>query len=98
LLCPANYLLLGAEHRLGTVRLGLFTRHDAAITDRIRIIRHEAVPKPAASRSALRTDARRGFSIGMVCPGRRLRPDMLISEQALEQARALAQAQRDATD
>jgi hypothetical protein len=31
-------------------------------------------------------------------PGRRPRPDMLISEQALEQARALTRTQRDATD
>jgi hypothetical protein len=52
---------------LGTIRPGLFTSYNAAITDRIRIIRREAVPDPVASRSALRTDARRGFSIGMIC-------------------------------
>ena len=46
---------------LGTIRPGLFTSYNAAITDRIRIIRREAVPDPVASRSALRTDARRGF-------------------------------------
>ena len=68
------------------------------MSDRIRIIEHEAVPQCGSFEVRLRTDARRGFSIGMNLLGRRLRPHMLTSEQALEQAKALARAERDATD
>lgn len=62
---------------------------------RIRIIRHEAVPKTARVRFA---DGRppKYFYYDDVL-GWRLRPDMLTSEQALEQAKAFARAERDRT-
>ena len=36
--------VIGCRDALGTVRLGLFARYKAVMTDRIRIIKHEAVP------------------------------------------------------
>ena len=49
---------------------------------------------PAASTFASRTAGRRSIFIG-VKSGRRLRPEMLTSEQALEQARAFARAEQE---
>ena len=62
---------------------------------RIRIIRHEAVPK--TGRFEVRfADGRlsRHFYYDDVL-GRRLRPEILTSEQALEAAKAFARGERD---
>jgi hypothetical protein len=62
---------------------------------RIRIIRHEAVPKTGSFEVRF-ADGRpsRYFHYDDVL-GRRLQPDMLTSDQALEQAKAFARAQRE---
>ena len=62
---------------------------------RIRIIRHEAVPK-IGSYEVRFSDGRpsRYFYFDDVL-ARRLRPEILTSEQALEAAKALARAERD---
>ena len=63
----ANYLVLVAKHRLGNRRACRLTRYVAVMTDRIRIIRHETVQTPAATRSALLT-AGNGWSALARCP------------------------------
>ena len=62
---------------------------------RIRIIRHEAVPQTGSFEVRF-ADGRpsRYFYFDDVL-ARRLRPDILSSEQALEAAKALARAERD---
>ena len=66
--------------------------------NRIRIIRHEAVLK-SGSFEVRFADGResRFFYLDDVL-ARRLRPDILTSEQALEQAKKLARAERDMDD
>ena len=63
--------------------------------NRIRIIRHEAVPQTGSYE--VRFSDRRGsqFFYYDDVLARRLRPDILSSEAALEQAKALARAERD---
>jgi len=64
-------------------------------TRRIRIIRHSAVPD-TGSYEVWFADGRpsRYFYFDDIA-GRRLRPEMLTSEQALEQAREFARAERE---
>ena len=64
---------------------------------RIRIIRHSAVPA-TGSYEVRFTDGRasRFFYFDDIA-GRRLRPDTLSGEEALEQAKAFARAERDRT-
>ena len=56
---------------------------------RIRILRHEAVPKTGSFEVRF-ADGRPSKVLG-----RRLRPEILTSDQALEQAKAFARAERD---
>jgi hypothetical protein len=60
----------------------------------IRIIRHKGV-KDSGSFEVRLPDGRREFFYWDNVPSRRLRPDTLTSEQALEQARAFARAEWD---
>ena len=94
MLWPANYLFLGAEIALGTVRLGLFTSYVAVMPNRIRIIRHEAVPK-CGSFEVRFADGRKSrfFYLDDVL-ARRLRPTCSPANR-LEQAKAFARAERD---
>jgi hypothetical protein len=64
-------------------------------THRIRIIRHEAVQKTGSFevRFADGRDSRFFYFDDVLA--RRLRPEILSSEQALEQAKAFARAVRD---
>ena len=56
----------------------------------VRIIKHEGVPK-CGSYEVRYSDGRPSlFFYWDDDPGRRLRPDVMTSEQALEQAKALA--------
>jgi hypothetical protein len=66
------------------------------VTDLIRLIKHELSRSKCGSFEVCFSDGRasRFFHFDDV-PSRRLRPDMLTSEQALEQARAFARAERD---
>jgi hypothetical protein len=62
---------------------------------RIRIIKHEAVPPRGGSFEVKFFDGRDSkFFYWDDLPSRRLRPDILASEQVLEQATALALAER----
>ena len=65
------------------------------MTDRIRIIRHEAVPK-CGSFEVRFVDGRPSvYSYWDDIPGRRVRPEQTDSTRALEAARALARSERD---
>jgi hypothetical protein len=60
-----------------------------AKTDRIRIIKHEAVPGCGSSRFDSRPSQ---YFYWDAIPARRLRPETLDRETALEQAKAVARA------
>jgi len=65
------------------------------MTDGIRIIKHEAVPMCGSFEVRFPDDRPPRYFYWDDVPSRRLRPDTLTSEQALEQARAFARAERD---
>jgi hypothetical protein len=61
----------------------------------VRIIKHEAVPK-CGSYEVRFDDRRTSVHFYLEDPaGRRLRPDLVTSDVALEQAKELARAERD---
>jgi hypothetical protein len=62
---------------------------------RIRIIRHEAVPKTGSYEVRFADGRASRFFCYDDILARQLRPDILTSEQALGQAKAFAQAERD---
>ena len=62
---------------------------------RIRITRHEAVPKTGSFEVRFADGRPSLYFYWDDIAGRRLRPEMLTSEQALEQAKAYARAERD---
>ena len=64
------------------------------MTDRVCIVRHEVVPLCGSYEVRLEGQPSRYFYFEEL-PGRRLRPDQLTREEALEQARAYARAERD---
>ena len=61
----------------------------------IRIIRHEAVPQTGSFEVRFADGRPSRFFYFVDVLARRLRPEILTSEQALEQAKALARAERD---
>jgi hypothetical protein len=63
--------------------------------DRIRILKHEAVPKCGSYEVRFEDGRESRFFYFDDVPGRRLRRELLTSEQALEQAMASARAERD---
>ena len=63
-----------------------------------RIIGHEAGPQTGSFEVRFADGRESKYFYFDDIPARRLRPDILTSEQALEQAKALATAKRDATD
>ena len=65
-----------------------------ALRSAARSRRHEGV-KDSGSFEVRFPDGRREFFYWDDVASRRVRPDMLTSEQPLEQARALARAERD---
>lgn len=64
---------------------------------RIRIIRHEAVPKTGSFEVRFADGRPPKYFYYDDVLGRRLRPEILTSQQALEQAKAFARAERDRT-
>ena len=78
-----------------TVRLGLFARHKAAMTDRIRIIKHEAVLGCGSFEVCFADGRVSQYFYFDDLPSRRLRPEMLTREAALEAAKALVRAERE---
>jgi hypothetical protein len=69
--------------------------YNRGMADCIRIIRHEAVRSPVASRFDFQMAGNPGSSISMMCWPARLRPELFTSEDALEHAKAFARAGRD---
>ena len=70
---------------------GRVARYNAEMTDRIRIIKHEAIPGCGSFEVCFADGRVSQYFYFDDLPGRRLRPQMLTREQALEQAKALAQ-------
>ena len=64
------------------------------MASRVRILKHEAVPGCGSFEVRLPGRTPR-FLYFDDLPSRRLRPELLTREQALEQAKALARAERD---
>jgi hypothetical protein len=67
----------------------------ACMTDDIRIIKHEIVPKSGSYEVRFSDGRPSGYFYWDDVPTRRLRSNILTSDQALEQAEAFAQAERD---
>jgi hypothetical protein len=65
------------------------------MANRIRIIKHEAVPKCGSYEVQFADGRESRFFHWDDVRSRRLRSDMLTGKQAFEQARALARAERD---
>jgi len=63
--------------------------------NRIRIIKHEAVPKCGSYEVKFPDGRPSKFFYWEGIPGHRLSPDQTDSKQALEEAKAFARAQRD---
>jgi hypothetical protein len=61
----------------------------------VRLIKHEAVPKCGSFEVRFADGAPSKFVYWDDIPGRRLRDDLLGSEEALERARAFARAERE---
>jgi hypothetical protein len=61
----------------------------------VRLIKHEAVPKCGSFEVRFPGGAPSRYWYWDDLPSRRLRPDLLDSEQALEQAKAFARAERE---
>ena len=62
------------------------------MTDRVRILKHEAVPDCGSFEVRFPDDRPSRFFYWDDLPGRRLKPATLDRETALEQAKALARA------
>jgi hypothetical protein len=65
------------------------------MTDRIRIVKHEAVPSCGSYEVRFADGREPRFFYFDDVPSRRLRPELLTREQARELARAFARAERD---
>ena len=63
--------------------------------NRIRIIKHEAVPKCGSYEVKFPDGRPSKFFCGQDIPGHRLSPDQADSKQALEEANAFARAERN---
>ena len=66
-----------------------------AVGDPVRIIKHEAIPSCGSSEVCFADGRVSQYFYFDDTVGRRLRPEMLTREQALEAAKALASAERD---
>jgi len=62
---------------------------------KIRIIKHEAVPRYGSYEERFGDGRRSRFCYWDDITGRRTRPEQMTSEQALEKAKAFARAERD---
>ena len=65
------------------------------MTDHVRSIKHEAVPMCGSFEVRFPGDRPSVYFYWDDLPSRRLRPEILSREQALEQAKSLARAERD---
>ena len=62
---------------------------------KVRLIKHEVIPQCGSFEVRLPDGRPSKYFYWDDLPSRRLRPDLLTSEVALEQAKALARAERD---
>jgi hypothetical protein len=67
------------------------------MTDGIRIVKHEAVPGCGSFEVRFPDDRPSQYFYWDDSPARRLRPDLLDRETALEKAKAVARAAREGT-
>ena len=67
------------------------------MTDSFRIIKQQVIPGTGSYEVRFPDGRASQFFYFEDVPSRRLRPDMLTREQALEAAKALARAERDKT-
>ena len=65
------------------------------MTDRIRIRKHEAVPGCGSFEVRFADGRESKYFYWDDLPGRRMRPEIMAREAALEAAKALARAERD---
>jgi hypothetical protein len=65
------------------------------MADHIRIIKHEAVPKCGSYEVRFPDGMESKFFYWDDVPARRTRPELLTSEEALEQVKVFARAERD---
>jgi hypothetical protein len=77
--------------------LGLPECYNGEMADRIRIIKHEVVPRCGSYEVRFPDGRESRFYYWDDIPGWRLRREMLTSEQALEQAETFARAERTRT-
>jgi hypothetical protein len=91
--CGAN--ALGKEKRVSTSRTSrrsFLARKSLGTSDRIRIIKHEPVPKSGCFEVRFPDGTPPKFFYWEDEPSRRLRPDQLDSKQALNEAKAFARS------
>jgi len=67
-------------------------------TGRIRIIKHEAVPQCGSFEVRFQNGRPRQYFYWDDIPARRMRPETLDRETALEKAKTVARAARDGTE
>ena len=70
---------------------------EEAVADRVRIIKHEAVAKCGSYEVRFSDGRPSKYFYWEDIPGCRLRSDQLDSQQALEEAKGFARAERDRT-
>jgi hypothetical protein len=68
---------------------------EEAVADRVQIIKHEAVPNCSSYEVRFSDGRPSKYFYWEDIPGPRLRSDQLDSQQALEEAKAFARAERD---
>lgn len=80
------------------IRAGVSQCYNAVMTNRIRIIRHEAVPDCGSFEVRFGDGRASKFFYWDDVPARRLRPEILTSVVALMQAKGFARAMSDKDD
>lgn len=76
-------------------RSGDWVCYNGGMSDRIRILRHEAVPQCGSFEVRFPDGRPSAYFYWDDLPSRRLRPETLDRETALERAKALARAEQD---
>ena len=74
------------------------SRYNSAMTNRIRIVKHEVVPQCGSFEVRFADGRASKFFYWDDLPSRRLRPEILTSVVALMQAKAFARAMSDKDD
>jgi hypothetical protein len=88
--CQPGFALARYQSGLSPAQTAAGFRYNAAITDRIRIIKHEAAPQCGSFEVRFDDGRRSKYFYWDDLPGRRMRPEILTREAALEAAKTLA--------